>query len=41
MQNNRLIQMNQWGSYIYVGKSKKGIYRNWGDYAEENNKIQI
>ena len=35
MQNNRLIQMNQWGSYLYVGKYKKGIYKNWGDYAED------
>ena len=29
--------MNQWGSYIYVGKYKKGIYKNWGDYAEDLN----
>ena len=41
MQNNRLIQMNQWGSYIYVGKYKKGIYKNWGDYAEDLNPLSI
>lgn len=35
MQNNRLIQMNQWGSFLYVGKHKKGVYKNWGDYAED------
>ena len=27
--------MNQWGSFIYIGKHKKGIYKNWGDYAED------
>lgn len=41
MQNNRLIEMNQWGSFIYVGKYKKGIYRNWGDYAENLNPLAI
>ena len=41
MQNNRLIQMNQWGSFIYVGKHKKGIYKNWGDYAEDLNSLAI
>jgi len=30
MQNNRLIEMNQWGDFIYVGKYKKGIYRKRG-----------
>ena len=34
MQNNRLIEMNQWGDFIYVGKYKKGVYQNWGDYPE-------
>ena len=34
MQNNRLIEMNQWGDFIYVGKHKKGVYKNWGDYVE-------
>ena len=37
MQNNRLIKINQWGSFIYVGKHKKGVYKNWGDYAEDLN----
>ncbi len=41
MQNNRLIEMNQWGSFIYVGKHKKGTYRNWGDYAEDLNSFAI
>lgn len=41
MQNNRLIQMNQWGSFIYVGKHKKGVYKNWGDYAEDLNSFAI
>lgn len=41
MQNNRLIQMNQWGSFIYIGKHKKGIYKNWGDYAEDLNTFAI
>ena len=31
--SNRLIEMNQWGSMIYIGKYKKGTYRNWGDYG--------
>ena len=29
--------MNQYGSFIYVGKHKKGVYKNWGDYAEDLN----
>ena len=33
--------MNQWGSYLYVGKYKKGVYRNWGDYAEDLNPQSI
>ena len=41
MQNNRLIQMNQWGSFIYVGKHKKGVYKNCGDYAEDLNSFAI
>lgn len=41
MQNNRLIEMNQWGSFIYVGEHKRGIYRNWGDYAEDLNSLAI
>lgn len=41
MQNNRLIQMNQWGSFIYVGKHKKGVYKNWGDYAEDLDSLAI
>lgn len=35
MKKDRLIQMNQWGSFIYIGKHKKGVYKNWGDYAED------
>ena len=35
MQNNRLVEMNQWGDFIYVGKHKKGVYKGWGDYAED------
>lgn len=41
MQNNRLVEMNQWGSFIYVGKYKKGVYKNWGDYAEDLNSLAI
>lgn len=41
MQNDRLIQMNQWGDFIYVGKHKKGVYRNWGDYAGTLNRSAI
>ena len=41
MQNNRLIEMNQWGSCIYVGKHKKGVYKNWGDYAEDLDSLAI
>lgn len=33
--------MNQWGSFLYVGKHKKGIYKNWGDYAEDLNSLAI
>lgn len=41
MQNNRLIQMNQYGDFLYVGQYKKGIYKNWGDYAEDLNSQSI
>lgn len=41
MQNNRLIEMNQWGSFLYIGKHKKGIYKNWGDYAEDLDSFAI
>ena len=34
---NRLIQMNQYGDFLYIGENKKGTYRNWGDYAEDLN----
>ena len=37
MQNNRLIEMNQYGDFLYIGQYKKGVYRNWGDYAEDLN----
>lgn len=40
-ESNRLIEMNQWGSFIYVGKYKKGVYKNWGDYAENLNSFAI
>ena len=33
--------MNQWGSFLYVGKHKKGVYRNWGDYAEDLDSLAI
>ena len=33
--------MNQWGSFLYVGKYKKGIYKNWGDYAEDLDSFAI
>ena len=33
--------MNQWGSFIYIGKHKKGTYKNWGDYAEDLNSFAI
>ena len=26
--------MNQYGDLLYVGQHKLGIYKNWGDYAE-------
>ena len=32
--NNRLIQMNQYGDFLYVGQYKQGVYKNWGDYPE-------
>ena len=32
---NRLIQINQYGTFLYIGKNKKGTYKNWGDYAED------
>lgn len=35
MKNNlRLIDMNQWGDLLYIGKYNKGGYNNWGDFAE-------
>ena len=37
MNNNRLIQMNQYGTFLYIGEGKKGTYKNWGDYAEDLN----
>lgn len=37
IQNNQLIEMNQYGDFLYIGKYKKGVYRNWGDYAEDLN----
>ena len=41
MQNNRLIQMNQYGDFLYVGQYKLGIYKNWGDYAENLDSLAI
>lgn len=43
MQNNRLTIKNQWGTVLYIGPNKKGIYRNIGDYAENltNEQIQL
>jgi len=41
MQNNRLIEMNQYGDLLYVGQYKLGIYRNWGDYAENLDSLAI
>lgn len=35
--SNRLIEMNQYGDLLYIGKYKKGVYKNWGDYAEDLN----
>ena len=26
--------MNQYGDLLYVGQHKQGVYKNWGDYAE-------
>lgn len=26
--------MNQYGDFLYVGQYKQGVYKNWGDYAE-------
>lgn len=37
MNNNKLIEMNQYGTFLYIGEGKKGTYRNWGDYAEDLN----
>ena len=39
--SNRLIEMNQWGSMIYIGKYKKGTYRNWGDYGVDLDSLAI
>lgn len=36
MLNNRLVTMNQYGDILYRGQYKKGIYRNIGDYCDEN-----
>ena len=33
--------MNQWGSVLYIGKHKKGTYRNLGDYAEDLDSLAI
>lgn len=41
MKNNRLIEMNQYGDLLYVGKHKKGTYKNWGDYTEDLNSFAI
>lgn len=41
MQNNRLIEMNQYGDLLYVGQYKLGIYRKWGDYAENLDSLAI
>ena len=41
MQNNRLIKMNQYGDFIYVGKHKKGVYKSLGDYAEDLDSLSI
>ena len=43
MQNNRLTIKNQWGTVLYIGPNKKGIYRNIGDHAEDltNEQIQL
>ena len=41
MQNNRLIQMNQYGDFLYVGQYKQGVYKNWGDYAENLDSLAI
>ena len=40
-ENNRLIQMNQYGDFLYVGQYKQGVYKNWGDYAENLNSLAI
>lgn len=37
MQNNRLIEINQYGDFLYIGQYKIGTYRNWGDHAEDLN----
>lgn len=36
MLNNRLVTMNQYGDILYRGQYKKGVYRNIGDYCDEN-----
>ena len=41
MQNNRLTQKKQWGETLYIGKYKKGYYRNWGDFPENLSKEAI
>ena len=33
--------MNQYGDLLYVGQHKLGIYKNWGDYAENLNSLAI
>ena len=33
--------MNQWFSMIYIGKYKKGTYRNWGDYGVDLDSLAI
>ena len=33
--------MNQYGDLLYVGQYKLGIYRNWGDYAENLDSLAI
>lgn len=31
---NRITTTNQWGDVLYIGTSKKGDYKNIGDYPE-------
>lgn len=33
--------MNQYGDFLYVGQYKLGIYKNWGDYAENLDSLAI